>query len=598
MRFRASTARAFVVLASLAAAGCNSDRLTATPESALPVGELASAGEITSVKITYPTNQVAVGDSLKLTAVLRDAAGNLVTGVAVKWTTSRSDRATVSATGVVVGRDSGGVSIGLVTPVKTTYARIYVVPGTASAPTTTTQPEPEPAPEPSEPVVTTTATAGDVAVALRRFDGSTGTVLVSSGVPLRPGMLFPGQERQVRLFVGTTELPVSVRGLPSTHRDGSLRSILVQASYSVPSAGATGRLSIGTARATSMDRAAATPVAVPKAAVLPTDPAYLLATELVGPTISVAQAKAQGGEFDVYERDFVKYAEQHWANAGDAWGDNYYDRALIYYAAWVRTGNATYWNRAARIAYNYRTQYLEANGYGASPHWAQLEGLEKHYLLTGDERSRTAVGETADILYRGFQVSRDLADRSKSENRIRARVLQGNLLSWRLKAKVGRDGRSWATRLDEAIPKVLATQSSDGGFRFASTCWQTLNYMDGMLADVLIEVHRTYRADSRILPALRRLADYQWSTQWISASGAFKYISATCDGVGGPKAAVDLSGLMINAFAWVYDQTGDATYKTRADAIFAGTVGTTWLTGTKQFNQQYTTSYRYLQYRR
>jgi len=43
--------------------------------------------------------------------------------------------------------------------------------------------------------------------------------------------------------------------------------------------------------------------------------------------------------------------------------------------------------------------------------------------------------------------------------------------------------------------------------------------------------------------------------------------------------------------------SGNSTYKTEADAIFAGGVNQAFLTGYKQFNQNYTSSYRYLFYR-
>jgi len=54
--------------------------------------------------------------------------------------------------------------------------------------------------------------------------------------------------------------------------------------------------------------------------------------------------------------------------------------------------------------------------------------------------------------------------------------------------------------------------------------------------------------------------------------------------------------LIVNGFGFVYKHTGDAAYLYRGDLVFAGGVEEGWLEGSKQFNQQYATSYKYLAY--
>jgi hypothetical protein len=242
--------------------------------------------------------------------------------------------------------------------------------------------------------------AGSVPVSLRRFDGADTAVVVSNSIPLVPGALWPGQERRVRLVLGSgqgvVEQGLYATPLASRHPDGSLRAVLVQFSIQMRATDTfAGRVELAVG-----DRPAALTLAaplraasgVPAAAVLPTSAEYLIRTDLVGKTIPAARAAHLGAAFARYESDFAGYADPAWANAGSKWNDgNYYDRALIYYAWWARTGNPQYWWRAARFAVDYRAGYLEAEaGYASSPHWAQLEGLEKHYLLTGDEASRVA----------------------------------------------------------------------------------------------------------------------------------------------------------------------------------------------------------------
>lgn len=52
-----------------------------------------------------------VNQQLQLLATVRDAQGNVLTGRTITWSTSSAARATVSAAGVVTGRDAGAVTI-------------------------------------------------------------------------------------------------------------------------------------------------------------------------------------------------------------------------------------------------------------------------------------------------------------------------------------------------------------------------------------------------------------------------------------------------------------------------------------------------------
>jgi hypothetical protein len=362
--------------------------------------------------------------------------------------------------------------------------------------------------------------------------------------------------------------------------------------------------------------AASTPGGLPQAAALPTDPAYLLTTDLVGPTTSTAATKALGGDFARYESDFVQYSEALWSSEGDSYNPgDYYDRALIYYAFWARTGNATYWARAGRIAYQYRVGYLEANSYNSSPHWAQLEGVEKHYLLTGDDKSRTAVLNAAYVLNNAF-LNTSYMTSAAGESRIAARVLHSQLLAWRL-TPAGSPSvtfRSqdmskfdWRTAIDSALNKIAAWQQADGSYPSAQVCGGQLNYMVGQLDDALIKTSDYYLPTStsratmqgRVRTLVQKAVDYMWTTQWRPADRSFNYASVDCSAqnVGGKSAAPDLNNMISAGFAWVYKQTGIASYRTNADAIFSNGVQQAFVSGTKQFNQEYTSSFRYLGYR-
>ena len=437
-----------------------------------------------------------------------------------------------------------------------------------------------------------------------------GAAIVSNGVPLPPGALWPGQRRLVRVLVRGTEVPLYVEELAARHRDGSLRAVLVQftmpaLSFASPVAGALvlgpePRPPAAVLPAALVRQGART--ALPQAAALPADPAYLARTDLMettpeAPLPSVAQVQAMGGAFARYEANFASYGDQHWANEGTTWGDDYYDRANIFYAWWVRTGNAEYWRRATLIATTYRHDYLEVNNYASSPHWAQLEGLEKHYLLTGDQASRFAVARVAEGFAAGYMPMLGDTTWGWMDSRVQARVLQAYFLAWRLGDAQGNTTQDWAGLMDIGLTKVIGSQSADGAFRFAQNCYYTQNFMTGLLTDQLIRQHTYYKADARIPVLVKKAVDYMWATQWDAATQSFYYLGGQCDGQGGKTPSPDLNGFTLPAFGWLYHETGDAHYRDAGDQVLAGAVAGAYIIGSKQFNETYTSSFRYFGFR-
>ena len=96
---------------------------------------------------------------------------------------------------------------------------------------------------------------------------------------------------------------------------------------------------------------------------------------------------------------------------------------------------------------------------------------------------------------------------------------------------------------------------------------------------------------------VQKAVDYMWNTQWSASSEAFQYSSVPCPNVGTPSPAPDLNNMISAGIAWVYRQTGNGGYRNDADASFAGGVTQAYLSGSKQFNEEYTSSFRYLGYR-
>ena len=342
-------------------------------------------------------------------------------------------------------------------------------------------------------------------------------------------------------------------------------------------------------------------------------------SSLVGPYIPTSQSARMGGVFARYESDFMKYDEPQWNWCNRAtptlWMNgncNYYDRAMIYYVWWQRTGNPKYLERANRTALRFRQEYVEPNGYGVVTHWAMMDGLALHYLVTGDQASLKAVGQVADIFAWGVMspdpnVTKYIDNPAQQDNRIQAYAIKSILLAYKLHApstgtRSGHPGgNDWAAVLRRALNKILATRDPDGqwrGARCGTAGRATHPFTVGLLYDSLIRYYELFEADPRIPQAIQRSAEVMWQQDWLPGAKAFKYVAVPCPGEGGPNPAPDLNNLILNGYAWTYKKTGEPAWGTRADQIFAGSViHDSPSTGAKQFNQSYTSSYRYLSWR-
>jgi uncharacterized protein YjdB len=79
------------------------------PGSDSPSG--GSPVQVASVTVATPSKSLAVGSTLQLTATAIDARGNAVPHQSFVWSSSNTDKATVSSSGVVAGKKQGGVTI-------------------------------------------------------------------------------------------------------------------------------------------------------------------------------------------------------------------------------------------------------------------------------------------------------------------------------------------------------------------------------------------------------------------------------------------------------------------------------------------------------
>ena len=530
-----------------------------------------TTGAIASITVTPASATLSVGQTSQETAVAKDAQGSVIDGTSFTWTTSNPAAAIVSSAGTVSAVGAGTATI---------RAAAGGVTGSMSV-----------------SVTSTVATVASVAVTLSNTNIQVGGTAQASAVAkdasgnVLPGTVFTWKSSS------TSVAAVSTSGLVNGVSTGT-----AQITASVAGVAGSANVSVS---------GTSTP---PPSGTIPT------IVSLIGQTKTVTETAVMGYAFVEYDRLFDKYFPIINDPSNPNRLSNYYDRSKAYYARYVRTGDAKFLRLGDELALAYRQSYLEPNNYGVQPHWSQVLGLEIHYRLTGDTLSRRAVAGLYAYSLNSFAVPRSgspLAAIENTqvpymENRIQARVLQGALSAYRMGASFRRhDGPAflaseWPTRLRDMLNKILSTQNANGSFSWIQICGGQLNYMVGMLNDVLIEYYRDFEPDPRIPGAIERANEYLWTTQWIQTSKAFKYASVPCSpnpfgtNVGGPTPAGDLNGLFIASYGWLYNRTGDPKWKTRGDEIMAGLVLPVWAGSygsSKQFTQAFAESYRYLGWR-
>jgi len=115
--FTAATAACIVVLA--AACGGDSD-------SPADPGNGGATAPVATLTVTPLTGSVAIGKTTQLAATAKDAAGNVLTGRTIAWTTSGATIATVDGNGLVTGVAAGTTNIVATSEGKTAQAAITV----------------------------------------------------------------------------------------------------------------------------------------------------------------------------------------------------------------------------------------------------------------------------------------------------------------------------------------------------------------------------------------------------------------------------------------------------------------------------------------
>ncbi|AHG90022.1 hypothetical protein J421_2485 [Gemmatirosa kalamazoonensis] len=588
---------------------------------------------------------VRLGGAANFAAVAYDSSNNkfAVSG-AVYHSSDDSVLAVDSTTGQLLAVHLGAASVVATvngisgsSPVITVVDTVAPPPDSTPAPPDSTPAPPDSTATPPQPSPDSTFVApgsGQVALMVQRFDGGSGVVTVSNGIPLTKGLANESNLGQFHVRVNGAEQAVYVRPLAGHFKDGSLRAVLVQFDYDVPASGAIpATLVIGGGPRTQPDLAARPTQQVPAAAALPTDPNYLAASRWGG-VLYAARPPAPSVLAAQFDADYARLEAADWSKCGPRWGCNRtagYDRAYILYQAWQRTANPTYWYHATAAAADYVKGYIVPSG-APTAWWAQSEGMAVHYWATGDEMSRYQLRKMAEMLAwmvrPGFSA---YIGGTYGDDRFRAKAMMAALDAAMLEIStqpadagnyyksVGAANTYYASYLTPStlgtwVTAVLGTQRTDGQFGgryYSYGTWSPdsggqSNYMVGMLLSALIRYYEEVTPDPRIPDAVKKCIDDMWTREWEPSQLAFEYHSLRGTDEGAKVAAhpnpePGLNGFMAHPFAWYARVTGDGSYDAKVDQILAGLAQPVsrnwWASSPKAFDEAFSHLFNTLAYR-
>jgi hypothetical protein len=316
-----------------------------------------------------------------------------------------------------------------------------------------------------------------------------------------------------------------------------------------------------------------------------------LITNAPPPDVAAASSSTTSGWDSVvalWKSHMLEYGQRHGQELTDLASGapqdqrdaTYYDAEKVFYQIAAYTGDPAWVNYAQIAERYYRDNYVAVNGGAVPGYWNFTEGLRMDYQQTHDAASRDAV-----LLL--------------SQNAAFAQ--QGTPLEWTESAEYSREVAYAIISYVDAqavgsAPIPRATQLIDQAMRhidqwFVSKSQSYMPFMVGLTTQALIHAYEQ-NPDSRIQAAAATAVNGLWREAWLPSAASFYYA-----GTSPTEPAPDLNMLIAPAYAWMYQQTGDVTYRDRGDAIFAGGVNNAFLQPIKQFNQNYMWSFDYLKYR-
>jgi hypothetical protein len=293
------------------------------------------------------------------------------------------------------------------------------------------------------------------------------------------------------------------------------------------------------------------------------------------------------------------------ATAGCTECVEFYDGAWVYDQISQYTGTSTPWVAdAAGVTTEYRDDFVLADPGGVSGIQVFPHGLYYGCTVNSVTASCTALHDLASEA-NGAQM---LANTSAYEDAIYVREGCYMLGAKRLDYDAG--GATTLAAVKQMAAYCLGYEDMivNGYTGFEQP------FMDGLMAQALIEYYldpKTGNGDVRVPPAIKALADYMWTNDWLPWQGTngmffynkYQYNSHLVNGSNYSLASdlESLNLLIAPIYAWLYQQTGQAQYQLEGDTLWYSGVNDPPGSGIgftgKNFSQQYRWSFDYVSWR-
>jgi hypothetical protein len=309
----------------------------------------------------------------------------------------------------------------------------------------------------------------------------------------------------------------------------------------------------------------------------------------------VAFADMPVPELARWEQQMATYAQQHCTTlanptltADSRLATTYYDLMRVMYEIADYTGNVGWHDCALRARAVYRDAYVLRNNGGVPGYWNFTTGLRMDVAQTGSADSARALM----LLAENAAYAADTTPLEWTQSADLSREVAYAIVAYINAEALGGVPRARRTALVDQAYGHMDQWFVDFAWTGPAPSVQHFSpFMVALTAQALIRDWED-TADPRLMPTLRRAADWLWTNAWNAATEAMWY-----DALDRTAYAPDLNLLIAPMYAFLYRQTGEEKYRDQGDALFAGGVRRGWLGGPKQFNQSYSWSFDYVRWR-
>lgn len=290
----------------------------------------------------------------------------------------------------------------------------------------------------------------------------------------------------------------------------------------------------------------------------------------------------------------------------------YYDGTRNYYQIADYTGNSQWLTCARSLDQQYRDYALQTPG--TPPMWTGTAGNIPgwHVFAKGLAMGYTRDGQAADKTALVALQTQGYAN----PNNIAATIdfLLSREMSYGVEANLEAEGIGVARISHFQDDADVLIGIMDQWFQSTPTTY-TQPFMVALACEALIQYYDT-TADPRVPPLIKLAADQLYSISWDTLTNSFMYYNELNGVGGGPSATYDpqcsnyasfsvtckgpspdLNLLIVPIYGWVYQHTGDVSYRTKGDIIFNTGVGSAYLGDGKHFTQNYRWSAKYVTWR-